>query len=245
MAEPPLKAVFFDAGNTLFRPFPSVGHVYARTARKHGCRVSAAWVEERFQAEWRRRNGLAQLKSEKKEKEWWRALVRRVFGGRFAPGRFRAYYEELYDLFASPATWRIYPDVLPTLKTLKKRGLRLGVISNWDSRLFRLCDGLGVTPYMDFILASAVEGAVKPEKTLFRRALARAGVRPEEALHVGDSYREDYWGARRAGLRALLIARAGGAAPPAIERLSDVCALLDGDSLGVETPTRAAERRNY
>lgn len=205
-----LKAVFFDAGNTLFRPYPSVGRVYAKLALKHGVRVSAAWVQTRFGAEWKKRNGLAQLKDEKHERLWWRNLVRAVFDGAFpTEKKFRTYYEELYREFAMPATWRLYPETLSTLRALQKKGVRLGIVSNWDSRLFALCRGLGVTPFMEFILASAVEGTVKPEKKIFRRGLKKMGLKPGEVLHIGDSWREDYWGARRAGLKALLISRDG------------------------------------
>lgn len=205
-----LKAVFFDAGNTLFRPYPSVGAVYARLARRFGVRVDPGWVQERFAAEWKKRNGLAQLKDEKNEKLWWRKLVRGVFGKAFPDeAGFNAFYEELYAEFAHPRTWKLFPDALPALRGLRKRGVRMGIVSNWDSRLFALCDGLGVTPFMDFILASAVEGTVKPEREIFRRGLRKLGLRPAEALHVGDSYREDYWGARRAGLAAVMIARNG------------------------------------
>jgi putative hydrolase of the HAD superfamily len=172
-------------------------------------RVAHAWVEERFRSEWARRNGLASLKSDKKEKAWWRALVRRVFGTRFAPAGFHRYYEELHALFAHPKTWRLFPDALPTLKALGRRGVITGIVSNWDSRLFRLCDGLGVKAHVKFILASAVEGAVKPDKAIFQRALKHAGADKGRALHVGDSYREDYWGATRAGLSARLLVRRG------------------------------------
>ncbi len=203
--------MFLDAGGTLFRPFPSVGGVYARAARRHGCRVSAAWVEGRFRREWRRRNGLSGLRSaaEQDQKDWWAALVRRVFGRRMPRRRFSAFFEELYHLFAEPSTWRLFPDALATLEALRKRGFRVGVVSNWDSRLFRLCDGLGVTRRVDFVLASAVEGCAKPRPGIFRKALKLAGVRPAEALHVGDSVQEDYAGARRAGLRAVLVCRRG------------------------------------
>jgi putative hydrolase of the HAD superfamily len=210
------KAYFFDAGNTLFRPYPSVGAVYARIARRHGTRVEAGWVERRFAAEWKRRNGLSRLKSEREEKSWWRGLVRRVFGTAFQKeDAFEAYYEELYREFAMPHTWRLFPETLSVLKTLKKRGAAVGIVSNWDSRLFTLCDALGVTPLVDFILASAVEGTVKPEREIFRRALRKAGVKAAEALHVGDSYREDYWGSKRVGIRPLLIARTGRGVPGA------------------------------
>ena len=54
-----------------------------------------------------------------------------------------------------------------------------------------------------------MEGVAKPDPAIFERALARAGVAPHEALHVGDSLREDYHGARAAGLSALLLERHG------------------------------------
>ncbi len=204
------RAVFLDAGNTLFRPFPSVGSVYARVARRHGAKVPSDEVQRRFEAEWARHNRLAGLKHEKDEKRWWSKLVRNVFGDAFRNEKtFAAYFEELHHEFAMPRTWRLYPDALPALKALRRRGFILGIVSNWDSRLFSLCDGLGVTPHVNFILASAVEGTSKPEKEIFRRALRRAGVRPDEALHVGDSFREDYLGASRAGISAKLLCRDG------------------------------------
>lgn len=220
-----LRAVFFDAGGTLFRAYPSVGRVYAETAGRHGCRVSADWVQKRFEAQWRRRNGLAHLKNttERGEKAWWFNLVKSVFDGKMPRLRFGDYFDELYDLFGQPSTWRLFPDSLRTLATLRDRGVRVGIVSNWDSRLFRLCEGLGVTPLVEFILASAVVGYVKPHRGIFEQACALARVDPREALHVGDSYREDYWGARQAGLNALLISRSSGVgAGKSIKRLSDV-----------------------
>jgi putative hydrolase of the HAD superfamily len=203
--------VFFDAGGTLFRPYPSVGHVYSRLAKKHGCAVAPAWIEARFHAVWKRHSGLSHLKTknETTERLWWERLVREAFGARFPRQDFPAYFHELYDLFARPETWRLFPDALPTLKTLKRRGLRLGVVSNWDSRLFALCDSLGVSREVEFVLASAVVGAAKPEKKIFELALRRAAVKPAEALHVGDTYRDDYWGARQAGLAAAFLCRKG------------------------------------
>jgi len=206
-----LRAVFFDAGGTLFRPYPSVGHVYSRLARKHGCHVAPAWIERRFHAAWKRHSGLSHLKTknESTERRWWERLVRESFGARFPRKDFPDYFHELYDLFAQPKTWRLFPDALPTLKALGKRGLLLGIVSNWDSRLFKLCASLGVSKEVDFILASAVVGAAKPERAIFNMALRRARVRPTEALHVGDTYRDDYWGAQRAGLRAAFLHRKG------------------------------------
>src|SRR6266581_955206 len=128
------KVIFFDAGGTLFRPYPSVGEVYARTAARHGVRVDAEHVEKAFHHKWHERNGmttLAGLTSEKIERQWWHALVQDVFGNLGAFDNFDAFFQELYDLFARAECWRLFEDTLPVLQQLKVQGLRLGIISNW------------------------------------------------------------------------------------------------------------------
>ena len=72
-----------------------------------------------------------------------------------------------------------------------------------------LSEKIGLTREVEFLMVSSLEGVAKPDPTIFERALARAGVAPHEALHVGDSLREDYLGARAAGLSALLLERHG------------------------------------
>jgi len=227
-----VRAVFFDAGGTLFRPYPSVGEVYSEVAGRHGLCTDSAAVEESFHELWVARDGLASLSTrsgEKEEKSWWRELVREVFSkfGRVAD--FEVFFDELYDRFASPQTWRLFPDSLPALQALRRRGKILGIVSNWDSRLFGICDGLGSKPHVDFILASAVVGAAKPHPRIFREALKQAGVGPEEALHVGDSLEDDIRGAQGAGIHALFVDRKGRrqALVPSISELQFLCDLFD------------------
>lgn len=119
------------------------------------------------------------------------------------------FFDELYDRFVQPQVWRLFPDVFPVLQEAKKRKPTVGIVSNWDSRLFGICEGLGLSPYLDFILASAVVGAAKPNSKIFLAALRRAQVLPEEAVHVGDSLIDDIWGAERVGIRGILIDRSG------------------------------------
>ncbi|MCS7311395.1 MAG: HAD-IA family hydrolase [Acidobacteria bacterium] len=121
----------------------------------------------------------------------------------FAPrDPFEAYFAALYETFATPAVWRLDPAALEVLKTLRQKGLRVGVISNFDSRLPVLLERLGLTPWLDVIVYSSAVGAAKPEVGIFLEACRQAGVAPAEALHVGDDPELDYWGARRAGLHA-------------------------------------------
>ena len=82
------------------------------------------------------------------ERDWWKQLVTAIFKpwGRFE--NFDAYFDELFAYFATPGAWSLYPEVLETLATLKKRGMILDVISNFDSRLVRILDGLSVADFI-------------------------------------------------------------------------------------------------
>jgi len=204
-----ITTVFFDAGNTLLRPHPSVGHLYARTARRHGVRLPVSVVEARFQEAWKGRHSVDKLKNDRAEKLWWKDVVHRVMGEHFTPSAFRTFFNDLYGSFAHPAHWRLFQDALPTIRALRQKGRRVAILSNWDSRLVQLSESIGLTREVDFVMISSLEGLVKPDRRLFHRALKKANANPEETLHVGDSLREDYHGATGAGLSALLLDRQG------------------------------------
>ncbi len=204
------KAVFLDAGGTLFHPYPSVGELYHEVARRYGCEAHPEFIQKTFHELWVKKDGMAALasqSSEKIEKQWWRDLVREIFEMAGGLRDFENFFEELYDLFARPHVWRVFPETIEVLKELRQTKKCVGIVSNWDSRLFGLCAGLEVEKYVDFILASAVFGAAKPSPKIFHEALKKAGVRPEEAVHVGDSLEDDIRGAEGAGIRAILIDR--------------------------------------
>ena len=200
--------IFFDAGGTLFRPWPSVGDVYAQTALRHGVRVDAAVVEKAFHEKWHLRNGQTNAEtSEKIERAWWYAFVQEVFHNADAFDDFDAFFAELYDLFARAECWRLFDDTQPTLKLLKARGHRLGIISNWDHRLFSIVEQLELSGYFEVVIASSAVGCSKPGKKIFEAALAATSARPERCIHIGDSVGDDYEGARGAGLSPILIDR--------------------------------------
>lgn len=227
-----VKAIFFDAGGTLFRPYPSVGEIYSEVAAQYGFVADPKDLEELFHTAWEERDGLASLSglsTEKKEKEWWHALVWDVFSKRGRIENFESFFEELYDRFARAEAWRLFPDTLPALKALKKRQKILGIVSNWDSRLFGICEGLGLGPYLDFILPSAVVGAAKPNPKIFQEALRRARVLRQEALHVGDSLEDDVLGAQRAGIYVLFLDRKGTrpSSTPTISTLQFLCGMFE------------------
>ena len=101
-------------------------------------------------------------------------------------------------------------DAHPALAELRRLGLRLVCLSNWDCSLPDVLARCGLAGFLDGVVTSAVVGARKPDPAIFAAALEVAGCEPSQALHVGDTPAEDVEGARAAGIAALLIARDGG-----------------------------------
>src|SRR4051794_2627988 len=119
-----------------------------------------------------------------------------------------------------------FPDAAPALRTLRAAGVKLVAASNWDVSLHEQLDRTGLTPLLDGALSSAEVGASKPDPEIFVRALALAGARPEEALHVGDDLEADVGGALAAGVTPVLIDREGALAPPAgVRRIASLAEL--------------------
>ena len=115
--------------------------------------------------------------------------------------------QAVYDEYLKPENWSLFPDAPACLKGLKRRGFHLGVISNWDATLENLLREMGYLPYFDEVVASAAVGCRKPGNAIFEIALERMGVRPEDAVHVGDLPEADGEGASSVGIRPIIIDR--------------------------------------
>ena len=211
-----IRLISFDVGGTLIHADPSVGSVYAEVLSRRGFACAAPEVDRAFEASWEvaaRQNPPnceRYSNSPQGERGYWRDLLRdmvRRLGGSEAPAGAA---DELFERFARAQTWRIYPDVVPTLKELSGRKVPMAVVSNWDSRLPGLLRELGLRPFFGPLLVSALESCEKPDSRIFHRAAQRAGVHPQEVLHVGDRDREDFEGALQAGCLALKVERSGG-----------------------------------
>ena len=88
---------------------------------------------------------------------------------------------------------------------LRQRGIILSCISNFDSRLFGILDGLGIASQFDSVLISSQVGHAKPDPGIFQVALTRHEVSPEEVLFVGDTPEADVAGAEGAGIKGVLL----------------------------------------
>jgi putative hydrolase of the HAD superfamily len=206
------KAVFFDVGGTLLKVHPSVGDVYARYSKPYGFIGTAQELNFRFGTEWKKMGGMESLgatKGVEAEKKFWSDLVYKVFEISGGLRNFDEFFECVYDAFRSKEHWRVFEDVLESgvLKKLKSKGIKLGVVSNWDSRLPQILKSMELAKYFDFILASTVVGSAKPDAFIFEEAIRLSGFEAGQACHIGDEVKADFNGARQAGIDAIIIDR--------------------------------------
>ena len=204
----PLRAIFFDAGNTLIRID------YAAIAGALAGRGVRTTPEDLMRAEWRARVRLdadvfatGEVASTEARTTHSRYLAYVLEGvGVTDPAlvdamdEWRRGHNQPLGLWTAPE-----PDAAPALRLARESGLRTGVISNSNGTIRRILERLGLLELVDFALDSQEEGVEKPQPAIFERALARAGVVAAEAAYVGDLYSIDVLGARRVGLRAVLL----------------------------------------
>jgi putative hydrolase of the HAD superfamily len=119
-----------------------------------------------------------------------------------------------------------HDDAADALRRARVAGARIVVVSNWDVSLVTVLEEIGLAPLLDGVVTSAAIGASKPDPLIFGAALALAGTRPDQAIHVGDSLADDLAGARACGIRPVLLDRSGSATVPAdVEVIADLAAL--------------------
>lgn len=219
-----IKVVSFDVGGTLIEPWPSVGHVYAAVAAEAGLAgFNPAELNDRFMIAWKAKTSFDY------SPQAWSRIVSDTFGRSSANCEGTSLlFQRLYAAFAKADAWRIYDDVRPTLESLRRRGFRLAVISNWDDRLRPLLCDLKLDGYFDCIQISAEAGVHKPDPEIFLRTARALGVAPDEMLHAGDSPVEDVQGAHAAGLDSVLIRRSpGGSLLGADGRAHEIASLIE------------------
>jgi putative hydrolase of the HAD superfamily len=223
-----LKAVLFDVDFTLAKPGPDLGpEGYRRVGERYGLNLDPARYPEARTAAIEALERHPELRH---EEELWFAFTERIvrgMGGDSDAARDLAV--EMTRLWEHSENFDLYDDALPVMETLRRHGLKLGLVSNSAREIddFVAHHALDV----DCALTSRSHGWTKPHGSIFRAALDLLGVGPEEAAMVGDSVEDDIEGARALGIRAFLIDREG-RHPEAAERLPDLWALPS--ALGLE-----------
>lgn len=214
----PIKAVLFDLLGTLIYVKGSVGEVYSNIASGYGLLVEPPVLENSFQTAIHK---FGSLQGNREEKEWWKKVVSETFRlsgidedidleglelvvKRKSNSLFENLFESIYEGFKSGHVWGIYPDVIPTLDKLT---VKIGLISNFDSRLEIILKELDLYKYFHSLSYSGKVGFSKPNPKIFQYALNELKILPEEALYVGDSLNDDYYPASSLSINVVLINR--------------------------------------
>ncbi|BAY16353.1 hydrolase [Nostoc sp. HK-01] len=209
------KVIFLDAVGTIFGVKGSVGEVYSQIAKEFGVEVSAARLNHAFIQSFKAAPPPIFLDAEpadipQREFDWWRIIALNTFetaGFLQQFSDFSAFFSELYIHFGTAEPWFIYADVLPSLMNWRHLGIELGIISNFDSRIYSVLQSLGISDYFTSVTISTQARAAKPDTQIFAVALEKHDCLPEAAWHIGDSIIEDYQGAKAAGMRGIWINR--------------------------------------
>lgn len=209
------QVIFVDAMGTLFGLRDSVGDIYAQIAKDFGVTVEPNLLNQAFFKSFKNSPPLAFAQSDLVqlkilEYQWWKSLAAQAFAQINALEAFRDFddfFQVLYDYFATDKPWFVYSDVITTLEFWQQQGISLGIISNFDSRLYTVLIQLRLKDFFSTITLSSMGETAKPDVHIFKTALQNYDCLPEQAWHIGDSLKEDYEGAIAAGLTAFLIER--------------------------------------
>jgi putative hydrolase of the HAD superfamily len=201
-----IKAIFVDAANTLLQLKEPVGVTYTRFARQHGLNVDPVLVQQRFKLALKKQ---VISRQHKDGRSYWRPVVAEALGIEITHAT-EPVFENLYQFYASPKAWWVDIEALQVLGGMARKGIYLGIISNFDGRLRQLYQRFALDRMFPYLICSAEHGVEKPDPLIFKIACRCVGVSAPQAVHIGDDWQADIEGARQAGLRALHYEEDGG-----------------------------------
>ena len=158
-----IRAVFLDAGHTLVYAHPEMGAIYSGVTAGFGPTVPPDRFREVFVPVFKgavKRYASEGEASDEQDRAMWRTITREIYDhlDELKYLEFDRWFEGLYDHFGKAESLRMYDDVEPTLRELRKWGVKLGIGSKWDTLLRGICTGVGMDRLIDFIVISAEVG---------------------------------------------------------------------------------------
>ncbi|MFB3906317.1 MAG: HAD-IA family hydrolase [Acidobacteriota bacterium] len=231
-----IAAVSFDAVGTLFHLRAPVGEIYLERARRYGLDSSDPDLPRKLTDSFRRalaaQRPLAFANEPADriptlERQWWKSVVTTTFSSFERPRSFDAFFDDVYEMFRTADGWRLDPDSRSVLRALRDGGLKIGLVTNYDSRVLDVLESLGMRRLFDQVAVSSLVGAAKPDPRIFHAACAALSCAPAEAVHVGDDYEEDLQGAKQAGVHGLLYDPRGRYEGRNLPRICELVDLLE------------------
>ena len=225
----PYAAIVFDAVGTIIYADPSPAEVYCRVAAAHGwqgtveqvCQRLPAAMRSQFQAT--QTNVAASLEAppasplnydapllcvnqDLEHRNRWRAVVANVLW-ELDSLTTHVVFEQLWQHFGSSHAWRVYADAQSAWQWCLDQEVLVAIASNFDSRLQRVLHGHSLFAQAACVITSAQVGAAKPDRDFYRAVAEAMQVAPSSALMIGDDFRADFEGARRAGFHSVWLDR--------------------------------------
>ena len=207
-----IKALLFDFFNTLSHYEPPREQMYIDVCNKHGVHLEITNLYKSLpyaDAIYRDENQKSPV-TERPEKEQMAIFISYITVALKGAGveiNDAIAMEILHKMKTTKWEFKLFDDVLPTLKLLRERKFITGLITNVGQEADKTFSDIGLKQHLDFYVTSFQTGHDKPDPEIFLAALKKAGVRPDEALYTGDNYEQDVLGARGVGMQTLLLDR--------------------------------------
>ena len=207
----PVRAVLFDAGETLVHPAPSFPELFTSVLARDGHDREPDAVIEASRSVFHRFSEAARdnelwTTSPQRSERFWKSVYERMLDELGLPGEV-SLRDTLYTTFTDPANYALFDDVREAIAALEEAGLALGIVSNFEAWLEDLLGTLGVRDRFPVRVISGLEGVEKPDAAIFERALERLGADAADVVYVGDNPEFDVEPAEALGMTAVLIDR--------------------------------------
>ena len=213
-----MKFITFDITNTLIKVSPSVGYHYRNLAKKFDYEFDEEVLNKNFGRFFKHQNKLHPgygYKSGMNSQDWWHGIIRNLVHENSKSKMLQPpteleiskISEHIYLEFSKEIYWKKYENCDSILDSLKQKGFGLGVISNFDERLFEIVKNLGIKNYFDWILIPSNSGGhSKPDRDIFLKAFELSKMKdPNELLHVGDDLELDIKASESCGFNSILV----------------------------------------
>jgi putative hydrolase of the HAD superfamily len=210
------KMIFFDASDTLIT-IPGARRIFQEYLSLRSLQREETHIDELLTEAFRlfyydKQPELFESCTPESDREFWMKLytfVLQKLGAHeiWSEDELHQYSHELYDIYTAPEHYLLFEDVKESLTRLQQMGLRLGIVSNFAPTLQAVLENKGIAHFFEMIIVSTEVGLEKPDPAIFKLAIRRSGLAPEDLLYIGDHPINDIWAPRQAGIDAVQIFR--------------------------------------
>ncbi len=199
-----IKAIFFDAGETLVYRNPSLLEITRRFLKINKININKSTLAKILNSCALKMKPIVEQGNVADSKKWY-IYINMVF--KKSGIRDKKIMHELIEKLRIGTSFRAYPDAKKILKFLKKSGFKLGVISNASASVIDILKKTRIYDFFDGVIVSEIVGYEKPDVKIFNYALKTLKVKPRETIYIGDNYIADIKGSIKAGIIPVWLRR--------------------------------------